>query len=55
MHVAIALLPGRSPELKAELSEAVLGLLAGRPESVGGPMPVLSAEARDLEAFYRRR
>jgi 5-carboxymethyl-2-hydroxymuconate isomerase len=55
VHVAIALLPGRAPELKAELSEAVLDLLAGRLEAAGGPMPVLSAEVRDLETSYRRR
>ncbi|MGW7355757.1 5-carboxymethyl-2-hydroxymuconate Delta-isomerase [Streptomyces sp. NPDC054802] len=55
VHIAIALLPGRSPELKAELSEAVLDLLAGRLEAAGGPMPILSAEVRDLETSYRRR
>lgn len=55
VHVGIALLPGRAPELKAELSEAVLDLLANHLEVTGGPLPVLSAEVRDLEASYRRR
>ncbi|MFI1399541.1 5-carboxymethyl-2-hydroxymuconate Delta-isomerase [Streptomyces sp. NPDC020681] len=53
IHIGIALLPGREPELKAQLSEAVLDLLADHLKA--GVEPVLSAEVRDLEPSYLRR
>jgi 5-carboxymethyl-2-hydroxymuconate isomerase len=55
IHISIALLPGRAPELKAQLSEAVLDLLAGHIEPVEGTLPAISAEVRDLEPSYRKR
>ena len=55
IHIGIALLPGRTPELKAQLSEAVLELLAGHLEARRGLVPVASAEVRDLEPSYRKR
>ncbi len=55
VHIGIALLPGRTPELKALLSEAVLALVSAHVEPVGGVAPVVSAEVRDLEPSYRKR
>ncbi|MEV4949973.1 isomerase [Streptomyces sp. NPDC053755] len=52
VHVEIALLPGRSDELKARLSEAVLGLLPDHLKATEGVR--LSVEVRDLEASYRK-
>ncbi|MFH9721771.1 5-carboxymethyl-2-hydroxymuconate Delta-isomerase [Streptomyces sp. NPDC017254] len=53
VHVEIALLAGRTDELKARLSEAVLALL---PEYLKEPEGVrLSVEIRDLETSYRKR
>ncbi|MGW3626246.1 5-carboxymethyl-2-hydroxymuconate Delta-isomerase [Streptomyces sp. NPDC000880] len=55
VHIGIALLPGRDPELKARLSEAVLDLLAAHLGPAGGIEPLVSAEVRDLEPSYRKR
>ncbi|MFD9224614.1 5-carboxymethyl-2-hydroxymuconate Delta-isomerase [Streptomyces sp. NPDC060064] len=55
IHIGIALLPGRAPELKAQLSGVVLDLLAGHLKPAEGVVPVVSAEVRDLEASYRKR
>jgi 5-carboxymethyl-2-hydroxymuconate isomerase len=55
VHISIALLPGRAPELKAQLSETVLDLLAEYLRPAGGVTPVVSAEVRDLETSYRKR
>lgn len=55
VHISIALLPGRAPELKAQLSETVLDLLAEYLRPAGGATPVVSAEVRDLEPSYRKR
>ncbi|HET6357337.1 isomerase [Streptomyces sp.] len=55
VHIGIAVLPGRSPELKAQLSEAVLELLAGHLGHAEGIAPIISAEVRDLEPSYRKR
>ncbi|MET7615369.1 5-carboxymethyl-2-hydroxymuconate Delta-isomerase [Streptomyces sp. NPDC005408] len=55
VHIGIGLLPGRADELKAQLSEAVLGLLATHLKPAEGIEPVLSAEVRDLEPSYRKR
>ncbi|MEV4938769.1 5-carboxymethyl-2-hydroxymuconate Delta-isomerase [Streptomyces zaomyceticus] len=53
VHVEIALLPGRTDEVKATLSEAVLDLLPGYLGATEGAR--LSVEIRDLEASYRKR
>ncbi|WP_330242174.1 5-carboxymethyl-2-hydroxymuconate Delta-isomerase [Streptomyces sp. NBC_00525] len=54
VHVDISLLPGRTPEIKARLTAAVLELLTGHLRAVAGPALHLSAEARDLDASYRK-
>ncbi|MFF5917172.1 5-carboxymethyl-2-hydroxymuconate Delta-isomerase [Streptomyces flavochromogenes] len=53
VHVEIALLSGRTDEVKARLSRAVLDLL---PRFVEANEDVrLSVEIRDLESSYRKR
>lgn len=54
MNVAIAMLPGRTPEIKAQLTEAVIELLAGHLKPVDGLSVHASAEIRDLDASYRK-
>ncbi|GAA2928339.1 isomerase [Streptomyces enissocaesilis] len=56
VHIGIALLPGRTPEVKAKLSAAALDLVAQYVRPVDGTAePHLSAEVRDLEASYVKR
>ncbi|WP_030691825.1 5-carboxymethyl-2-hydroxymuconate Delta-isomerase [Streptomyces globisporus] len=52
VHVEIALLSGRTDEVKARLSEAVLDLLPAYLKAGEGVR--LSVEVRDLEASYRK-
>ncbi|MFF1682051.1 5-carboxymethyl-2-hydroxymuconate Delta-isomerase [Streptomyces sp. NPDC058256] len=55
VHVTLALLPGRSDETKAELTEAVLDLLRKHIEPTDGITAVhASAEVRDLDPSYRK-
>ncbi|MFD3932031.1 5-carboxymethyl-2-hydroxymuconate Delta-isomerase [Streptomyces sp. NPDC058614] len=55
VHVTLALLPGRSDETKAELTEAVLELLHKHIEPTDGVSTVhVSAEVRDLDPSYRK-
>lgn len=55
VHVTLALLPGRSDETKAELTEAVLELLHKHIEPTDGVSTVhASAEVRDLDPSYRK-
>ncbi|MGW1814639.1 5-carboxymethyl-2-hydroxymuconate Delta-isomerase [Streptomyces sp. NPDC002125] len=54
VNVAIAMLPGRTPEIKAQLTEAVIELLAGHLKPVDGLSVHASAEIRDLDASYRK-
>ncbi|MFC8538428.1 5-carboxymethyl-2-hydroxymuconate Delta-isomerase [Streptomyces sp. NPDC057249] len=54
VHVDISLLPGRTPETKARLTEAVLELLRAHLGAVTGHTLHLSAEARDLDPSYRK-
>ncbi|MCM2414513.1 MULTISPECIES: isomerase [unclassified Streptomyces] len=54
VHVHIALLPGRTPEVRAKLTESVLELLAGHLRPAAGLTLHLSAETRDLDASYRK-
>ncbi|WP_371597596.1 5-carboxymethyl-2-hydroxymuconate Delta-isomerase [Streptomyces sp. NBC_00564] len=55
VHVTLALLPGRSDETKAELTEAVLDLLRKHIEPEDGITAVhASAEVRDLDPSYRK-
>ncbi|MCX5225808.1 isomerase [Streptomyces sp. NPDC006553] len=53
VHVEIALLSGRTDEVKARLSKAVLDLLPGHLKTTEGVR--LSVEIRDLESSYRKR
>lgn len=55
VHVEIAMLSGRTPELKARLTESVLELLAGHIRPADGLTLHLSAETRDLDPSYRKR
>ncbi|NEC69791.1 5-carboxymethyl-2-hydroxymuconate Delta-isomerase [Streptomyces sp. SID9727] len=54
VHVDISLLPGRTPETKARLTEAVLALLTAHLGSINSTALHLSAEARDLDPSYRK-
>ncbi|WP_326666658.1 5-carboxymethyl-2-hydroxymuconate Delta-isomerase [Streptomyces sp. NBC_00385] len=54
VHIEISLLPGRTPEVKALLTESVLQLLAGHVRPAGELTLHLSVEARDLDASYRK-
>ncbi|MFJ2770020.1 5-carboxymethyl-2-hydroxymuconate Delta-isomerase [Streptomyces sp. NPDC087300] len=53
-HVMIGLLPGRSPEVKARLSEGALELLRRCVTPGSGLRLHASAEVRDLDASYRK-
>ncbi|MFE9770347.1 5-carboxymethyl-2-hydroxymuconate Delta-isomerase [Streptomyces sp. NPDC005931] len=53
VHVHIALLPGRTDETRAKLTEAVLGLLRQYVEPTEGLVLHASAEVRELNASYR--
>ncbi|MEV7346667.1 5-carboxymethyl-2-hydroxymuconate Delta-isomerase [Streptomyces sp. NPDC093544] len=55
VHVTLALLPGRTDETKAKLTEAVLELLRQHIEPTDGVSTVhASAEVRDLDPSYRK-
>ncbi|GGY40014.1 5-carboxymethyl-2-hydroxymuconate Delta-isomerase [Streptomyces djakartensis] len=54
VHVHIALLPGRTDETKARLTEAALELLRAHLEVAEGLVLHASAEVRDLDASYRK-
>ncbi|WP_017238920.1 5-carboxymethyl-2-hydroxymuconate Delta-isomerase [Streptomyces sp. SS] len=53
VHVEIALLPGRTDEVKAKLAEAVLDLLPDYLKATDGVR--LTTEIRDLDPSYRKR
>ncbi|MFH9961808.1 5-carboxymethyl-2-hydroxymuconate Delta-isomerase [Streptomyces mirabilis] len=55
VHITLALLPGRTDETKAKLTEAVLELLRKHIEPTDGVSTVhASAEVRDLDPSYRK-
>lgn len=54
VHVDISLLAGRTPEVKARLTESVLELLAAHLRQAAGLTLHLSVEARDLDPSYRK-
>ncbi|NGO09564.1 isomerase [Streptomyces sp. HC44] len=54
VHVMIALLPGRTDETKAALTEATLELLRAHVKIADGVELHASAEVRDLDASYRK-
>ncbi|GGX66426.1 5-carboxymethyl-2-hydroxymuconate Delta-isomerase [Streptomyces fructofermentans] len=54
VHVTLALLPGRTPETKAALTERTLGLLRAHLKPVAGLTLHASAEVRDLDASYQK-
>ncbi|ROQ69444.1 5-carboxymethyl-2-hydroxymuconate isomerase [Streptomyces sp. 840.1] len=53
VHIDISLLAGRTPEIKARLTESVRELLAAHIGPAAGLTLHLSVEARDLDASYR--
>ncbi|MFF5978595.1 5-carboxymethyl-2-hydroxymuconate Delta-isomerase [Streptomyces olindensis] len=54
VHVHIALLPGRTDETKARLTEAALELLRTHLKAPTGVVLHASAEVRELDASYRK-
>jgi 5-carboxymethyl-2-hydroxymuconate isomerase len=54
VHVTLALLPGRTVETKAALTERALGLLRAFVKPVDGLALHASAEVRDLDASYQK-
>ncbi|WP_030249659.1 MULTISPECIES: 5-carboxymethyl-2-hydroxymuconate Delta-isomerase [unclassified Streptomyces] len=54
VHVHIALLPGRTEETKARLTEAALELLRTHLKVAEGLVLHASAEVRELDASYRK-
>lgn len=54
VHVDISLLAGRTPEVKARLTESVRDLLVVHIRPTAGLTLHLSAETRDLDASYRK-
>ncbi|HET6857954.1 MAG TPA: isomerase [Streptomyces sp.] len=54
LHVGIAMLPGRTAEVKEELSAAVLDLVGQYVKPVDGLDLHTSVEVRDLEPSYRK-
>ncbi|MFF6998602.1 5-carboxymethyl-2-hydroxymuconate Delta-isomerase [Streptomyces sp. NPDC008313] len=54
VHIAFDLLPGRTDETKARLTETALELLRTHLKPVEGVTVHGSAEVRDLDASYRK-
>ncbi|MER6118173.1 5-carboxymethyl-2-hydroxymuconate Delta-isomerase [Streptomyces sp. A0642] len=54
VHVGISLLPGRTPEVRARLTESVLELLSAHIRPAEGLTLHLSAETHDLDPSYRK-
>jgi 5-carboxymethyl-2-hydroxymuconate isomerase len=54
VHVHFALLPGRTEETKARLTEATLELLRTHVKAAQGRVLNASAEVRELDASYRK-
>ncbi|GHB23648.1 MULTISPECIES: 5-carboxymethyl-2-hydroxymuconate Delta-isomerase [Streptomyces] len=55
VHVSIALLAGRTPQIKEQLTESVLELLAAHLKPADSLAVHTSAETRDLDPSYRKR
>ncbi|MFF1460746.1 5-carboxymethyl-2-hydroxymuconate Delta-isomerase [Streptomyces sp. NPDC058330] len=55
VHVSIALLAGRTPEIKSRLTADVLELLADHLGPADGLTAHTSAEIRDLDPSYTKR
>ncbi|MFE2019658.1 5-carboxymethyl-2-hydroxymuconate Delta-isomerase [Streptomyces sp. NPDC059499] len=54
VNVSIAILPGRTPEIKAQLTAAALELLTGHLKPVDGLTVHPSVEVRELDASFCR-
>ncbi|MFD0308828.1 5-carboxymethyl-2-hydroxymuconate Delta-isomerase [Streptomyces sp. NPDC059517] len=54
VHVGVALLPGRSAEVKSALTSGALELVRGHVKPVDGLALHASAEVRDLEPSYQK-
>ncbi|WP_327175357.1 isomerase [Streptomyces sp. NBC_01335] len=54
VHILIAIVAGRTPEVRAQLTESVLALLDEHLKPADGLRIDASVETRDLDASYRR-
>jgi len=54
VHVSLALLPGRSAEVRSALTSRTLELVRAHVKPVDGVVLHASAEVRDLEASYQK-
>ncbi|WP_328496750.1 isomerase [Streptomyces sp. NBC_00414] len=54
VHVTVALLPGRSDEVKSALTSQALELVRAHVKPVDGVVLHASAEVRDLEPSYQK-
>ncbi|MFE7747433.1 5-carboxymethyl-2-hydroxymuconate Delta-isomerase [Streptomyces sp. NPDC057428] len=54
VHVEVALLAGRTAELKGRLTAAILDLLAGHLKAADGLVVHTSAETRDLDPSFAK-
>ncbi|MFD9886878.1 5-carboxymethyl-2-hydroxymuconate Delta-isomerase [Streptomyces alboflavus] len=54
VHVLIGLLPGRTAEVKARVTEEAVTLVRRHLKPVAGCVVHVSAEVRDLDASYRK-
>jgi 5-carboxymethyl-2-hydroxymuconate isomerase len=54
VHIMVALLPGRTDEAKAALTEAALRVLRAHVKLADGLTLHASAETRDLDGSYRK-
>ncbi|MFD0414604.1 5-carboxymethyl-2-hydroxymuconate Delta-isomerase [Streptomyces sp. NPDC127108] len=54
VHVLIGLLPGRTAEVRARVTDATVELVRRHLKPVAGRVVHVSAEVRDLDASYRK-
>ncbi|MCX5396612.1 5-carboxymethyl-2-hydroxymuconate Delta-isomerase [Streptomyces sp. NBC_00102] len=54
IHIVIAIQPGRTPEVRGRLTEAVLALLGEHLKPADGLRVETSVETREIDPSYRR-
>lgn len=54
VHIVVAMQAGRTPEVRALLSQSMVALLAEHLKPVDGLQVQISAETRDLDRSYRK-
>ncbi|WEH42171.1 5-carboxymethyl-2-hydroxymuconate Delta-isomerase [Streptomyces sp. NBC_01218] len=54
VHITVALMPGRTPEVRALLTESVLALLAEHLKPADGIRVETSVETREIDPSYRK-